>query len=237
MNPRWRPILGITYLIVLGTIVGASFHQNYGKANDYPIVLNSKFKYFTRDSTTGDQKPFLWEVTYTKGPDDSAFVRHDVVEGKECLGLHVYQDGANDTYDWANVHVKQALRGQAATRFISSKIGLWVYPTFSFVQDPNSKEPRNVFGIEVNDGNHLIWYIFSDSPNGSYRLRNHMIVMVNAPLNAWTHVQIDVLSHYRQAGWEEPSDLSFILITGATKITPGNYASYYRDLNIETKSG
>lgn len=233
MNQKWRPILGLVFLIVLASIAAASFYQSYGKTNDYPIILNPKFKYFTKDPITGDQKPFLWEVTYTIGPNDSAFIRHDVIEGKECLGLHVYQDGANDTYSWANIHVKQALRGQTASRFFSSKIGLWVYPTFSYAQDPNSKEPGNVFGIEINDGKHLLWFIFSDSPSGFYQLRNHRIVLVNAALNQWTHVQIDVLSHYKQAGWEEPSDLSFILISGATKATPGNYAGYYSELNIE----
>ena len=156
MNQKWRPILGLVFLTVLASIAAASFYQSYGETNDYPVILNPRFKYFTKDPA-GDQKPFLWEVTYTVGPNDSAFIRHDVVEGKECLGLHVYQDGANDTYSWANIHVKQALRGQTASRFLRSEIGLWVYPTFGFVQDPNSKEPRNVFGIEVNDGNHLIW--------------------------------------------------------------------------------
>jgi len=234
LNQKWRPILGLTYLIALASIVTVSFLQSYGTTGDYPVALNPKFKYFTKDPITGGQKPFLWEVTYTEGPNDLAFIRHDVVDGEECLGLHVYQDGANDTYSWANIHVKQALRGQTASKFFRSKLAVWVYPTFSFVHDPVSKEPRNVFGIEINDGTHLLWFIFSDGPNDSYQIRNHRIILANTPLNQWTHVQIDVLSQYRQAGWEEPSDLSFILISGATKTTPGNYAGYYRDLSIET---
>ncbi|MEM2942932.1 MAG: hypothetical protein QXT81_05880 [Candidatus Bathyarchaeia archaeon] len=220
--------------MVLASVVALSFTQNYGKIDDLPIVLNPNFKYFTKDPVTGHQKPFLWEVTYTKGPNDDAFIRHDVVDGEECLGLHIYQDGVNDTYSWASIHVKQGLRGYAASRFLRSRLSLWVYPTYSYACDPLSKEPWNVFGIEINDGRNLLWLIFSDGPEGSYQIRNHRIVLVNAPLNRWTYVQIDISSLYREAGWEEPKDLSFILIVGATKEMRGNYAGFYRGLNIET---
>jgi hypothetical protein len=229
-----RRITSITFILFL-LIMGISFFQNYGKAQDFPLILNPKFKYFTKDPQTEMQKPFLWEATYTLGPNDSGFLRRDIVSDNECLGLHLYQDGNNDTYAWAAIHVKQAIRGQDVSRLFKSDIALWIYPTFSFVQDKNSKEPWNVFGLEVNDGRHIIWFIFSDAAAQTYQLRNHRIVHANTPLNQWSYVKLDIAEEYSRAGWEEPSDLSFILICGATKMTPGNYAGYFREINVYAK--
>ncbi len=236
MNSMQRRSLGVLLLLVLSSIVAAKFQQDYGSADDYPLILNPKFKYFTRDPMTGEYKPFLWEAAYTKGPNDLTFLRHDLVGGRECLGLHVYQDGANDSYSWATIHVKQTLRGEAVSRLFGSWIGIWAYPTFRFAQDPISKEPWNVFGLEINDGKHLIWFVFSDHASGVYNLRNHRIVLVDAPLNQWSYIKMDVASHYSEAGWESPDDLSLILITGATKMDPGNRAGFYGEIQVEGKA-
>ena len=230
---RQRITFGTLILFIL--IIGISFFQNYGKAQEFPLILNPKFKYFTKDQYTGMQRPFLWEATYTLGPNDSGFLRRDNVTNIECLGLHLYQDGANDTYAWANIHVKQAIRGEDVSRLFRSTVTFWIYPTFSFVYDLNSKEPWNVFGLEVNDGTHMIWFIYSDSIEQTYQLRNHRIVHTNLPLNQWSYVDLDIAEEYSKAGWEEPSDLSFILICGATKMTPGNYAGYFSEINVDTE--
>ena len=235
MNSRSRRVLGLLSLVILAGLVVISFYQNYGKADDYPLILNPKFKYFTSDPETGGTKPFLWEVTYTTGPNDIAYISHDTVEGQQCLGLHVYQDGDNDSYTWANVHVKQTLKGDAVSKLFRYRTEMWIYPTFSFVQDPVSKEPWNVFGLEINDGKHLMWFVFSDGPGGAYQLRNHRIVLVHAPLNRWSKIQIDISRQYAEVGWEEPSDLSFILIAGATKMMPGNYAGFYQEILAEAE--
>lgn len=227
-----RSAIGPLSLLILLLVVTASFYRDYGSTDHYPLILNPKFKYFTKDALTGQQRPFLWETTYTTGPNDMAFIRRDLVDGKECLGLHIYQDGANDTYTWATIHVKQAIRGEAASRLLKSRIDMLVYPTFNFVQDPFSEEPWNVFGLEINDGKHMIWFIFSEGKSGVYQLRNHRIVLITTPLNQWSHVQIDVGDQYLQAGWEKPSDLSLILICGATKMTPGQYAGFYKELGV-----
>jgi len=235
MNTVNRRRLTYITLILFILIIGISFFQNFGKSQDFPLILNPKFKYFTKDPQTGMQKPFLWEATYTLGPNDSGFLRRDIVADNECLGLHLYQDGANDTYAWANIHVKQAIRGSDVSRLLRSDVSFWIYPTFSFVHDINSKEPWNVFGLEVNDGAHIIWFIFSDSAEQTYQLRNHRIVHTNLPLNQWSHVELDIAEEYTKAGWEEPSDLSFILICGATKTIPGNYVGYFREINVYTR--
>ncbi|MGQ9542721.1 MAG: hypothetical protein ACUVTM_01340 [Candidatus Bathyarchaeia archaeon] len=230
-----RILTGTLSLILASIVVTSSFYQSLGEGNAYPMILNPKFKYLTRDRETGGYKPFLWEVTYTKGPGDHALTRHDTVEGVECLGLHVYQDGANDTYNWASIHVKQMFRGEYISRLFESRMEVWVYPNFSFSRDPLSMEPWNVFGVEVNDGKNMMWIIFSDGQDEVYQLRNHRIILVSTPLNRWSNRQIDLDKLYLDAGWERPEDLSLILICGATKMVSGKYNGYIREIRVEKK--
>ncbi len=51
-------------------------------------------------------------------------------------------------------------------------------------------------------------------------------------LNRWSEIRIDVSKQYMEAGWKEPSDLSFILICGATKMVPGNFAGFYQEMRV-----
>jgi hypothetical protein len=221
--------LSILTVILISTV---AYQAYYGMGERPPILLNTKFKLFTKDPYTDGLKPYLWDVVYYKGPNDTAFTRPDVVGDVACLGLHVYQDGVNDTYDWATIHVKQELRGSAVERMLQGKLHVWVYPTFSYKYYEETGDPRNVFGLEINDGRHILWYVFSDVNQGVYQVKNHRIVVVETPLNQWSHKEIDVGAEYREAGWEPPKDLSLILILGATKHDPGWRAGYFKEISV-----
>ena len=103
-------------------------------------------------------------------------VTEDTVQGESALGMHVYQDGLNDTFDWAMLHVRQDLRGKAAAKVFENNIGVWVFPNFSYHPDPVNRNPRNAFGIEINDGMHIIWFIFSTGDRALYEFRLHRII-------------------------------------------------------------
>lgn len=220
-------------LLMCILIIAISFYHFYGQEYEKPVILNSKFKYFTKDPITNDTKPYLWETAYFKGPNDSVFIRQDIIDGYNCLGMHVHQDGLNDTYDWATIHVKQRIRGISLEKTVQGKVGVWAYPTFTYRFHERSKEPENVFGIEINDGKNIIWYVFSDNEDQTYMLRNHRIVVIHTPLNKWSYRELDIAQQYKEAGWKLPNDISFILITGDTQGHPGNYSGYFREIVIE----
>ncbi len=220
-------------IIICILIILISFYQLYGQEYEEPAIFNSKFKYFTKDSLTNSSKPLLWETAYFKGPNDAVSVREDIVDGENCLGLHVYQDGVNDTYDWATLHVKQRIRGNSLKGILDGKLGVWTYPTFNYKYNNISKEPETVFAVEINDGSKIFWFIFSDSEEQIYNLRNHRIIVIKTPLNQWSYREIDIAQYYRDAQWDLPTDISFIFVCGSTKIWPGNYSGYFKEIIIQ----
>ena len=220
-------------ILMCALIIFISFNQLYGIKYEGPIVFNSKFQYHTKDPLTNGTKPYLWESSVFKGPNDEVFARQNTIENQYCLGMHIYQDGTNDTYDWATIHIKQPIRGNALERMLGKSVGIWVYPTFPYIYDEIEKDPRNVFGIEINDGEHIIWFVFSNHSDQTYTLRNHRIVIIDTPLNAWSYREINIAEQYIEAGWELPEDISFILITGATKVLEGNFSGYVKEIIVK----
>ena len=79
----------------------------------------------------------------------------------------------------------------------------------------------------------MIWFVFSDIENQTYKLRNHKIVVISTPLNKWSYRELDIAQQYKEEGWELPRDFSFILIIGDTRLHSGNYSGYFREIIVE----
>lgn len=221
----------ISIAICAGLILGA-YSQEYGQEYQPPPLLNTTFKYWTLVPGTNQTKPYLWKTDFLKGPDDLLRVTEDTVQGESALGMHVYQDGLNDTFDWAMLHVRQDLRGKAAATVFENNVGVWVYPTFSYHADPINKNPLNAFGIEINDGTHIVWFVFSRGEGARYEFRLHRIIIVTTPLNQWSYREVNIKAEYEAAKWPVPGSFSFILMTGATKPDPGWYAGYFKMVTV-----
>jgi hypothetical protein len=220
-------------IILCVMIISVAYYQYKGIAYQPPIVLNSQFKYFTFDPITNGSKPYLWEVAVIRGPDDFVFVNNDHIKGKSCVGLHVYQDGVNDTNNWVSIHVKQDITGNACQRLFSSNIGIMLYSNFSYVYFHENNDPRNAFGVEINDGTRILWFLFSDKNDGVYQLKNHRIVVIKTPLKEWVYKEINISKEFEAAGWNEPKSVSFILLLGSTKLKPGYYDGYFNEIIIK----
>jgi len=181
-----------------------------------PIILNAKFQYWVRDYTWNLFKPFQWELTPMAGPEDTLLVLNESVSGQRALGIAVNRGGQPSRTDWTILHVKQRIN-------FTDVVGIWVYPTFSYEE---GTDPKNVYGVEINDGGHILWYIFSDKNEGIYDVSDyHRVIVVSTKLNIWSYRQIDLQQQYRALNWETPRTVWFMCIVG-TRIT-GNYHGYF----------
>lgn len=235
MTSRLRKLFAPVSMLVCLFLVLFFFTQMYGATSDMPAIVNPRFKYWTVDQVWKFRKPYMWEVSLLIGPNDDAFTILDEVGGKTCLGMHVSQDGEIDQYLWATVHVRQNLGGRATKQLYDGTLGVWVYPTFLHERYPDSGHPKNVFGIEINDGTNILWVIFSQQSNVTYSLKRHQVVVISTPLNAWSYREIQIGRYYAEAGWRRPSEVALILLVGATRDFRGQYAGFVQDLAVTRK--
>lgn len=222
-----------TSIILLLLTVYLSFNAYYGRSDTESPLLNVKFKYWILDSSTNLTKPYFWDVNVIEGPGDNASIRKGFAGGRNALELQVYQDGKGDEYIWATIHLRQDLAGERAEKLFLSNVGIWVYPTFSYLCDEKTKNPANAFGVEVNDGIHILWFIFSDRNVGVYTLNNHRIVVIQTPLNIWSYRKMNISAEYIKAGWRKPNSISFILMLGLTQAMPGKRVGFFKEIDVE----
>jgi hypothetical protein len=218
-------------IIICASLILAVYVQEYGQTYQAPPLLNGNFKYWTLVPGTNQTKPYLWETDFINDSDDLLWITHDTIKGETALGMHVIR-GLNDTADWAMLHVRQDLTGRSAAKVFQATIGVWVYPTFPYHPDPVNTNPRNAFGIEISDGIHLVWFIFSTGVPAVYELKLHRIVVIPTPLNQWSQRMVNIEPQYEDAKWPAPESFSFSLITGATKLDPGTYKGYFESVTV-----
>ena len=213
--------------------ISLAFVAFYGQVYQPSPLLNTNLKFWTLDRTKNLTRPYLWEVDIIKGSSDNVTIYPFNVENRPSIALRADRSNRNNTSVWTTVHVRQDLRGQALDAILRSKISLWVFPTFPYWYNAESKNPENTFGIEINDGINLLWYVFADDPSQVFQLPHHRIVLTQTPLNAWSLKEIDIAEQYQEAGWKMPESISFILILGTTGAHSGNWVGYFSSLSVD----
>jgi hypothetical protein len=189
-------------------------------------------QFWTIDPTKNITTPYLWTIDLIQGPTDNVSVYKAVVAGRRAIALRVERSNPNDSQIWTTIHVRQDLQGRALDSIFHSNITLDVFPTFQYLYDANTKNPENAFGVEINDGTNLIWYVFADEPSEIVQLPHHRIILTQTPLNVWSTREINIASEYAAAGWGKPVSLSFTLILGTTWLHLGNWVGYFSDLSV-----
>jgi len=183
-----------------------------------PLIANSKFKFWMIDHGTGMNKPSGWEASPLVSWGAKAYTSHEVVDNENVLKLTVKKDVSSS--DWATMQVKQIIK------FSNKTIGIMVYPTFSY---EGGSEPKDVYGIEINDGIHMIWYVFSDVNEGTYTVSAyHSVWVIKTPLNEWSYREINFTQRYQELSWEMPRYVYFTCIVG-TRLS-GTYSGYFRGI-------
>jgi hypothetical protein len=217
-------------------IILIGFNQFYGQEYEPPVIINGDFRYWTLAPEGGETRPYYWLVDHFGGGNDSTSVFETYHDGRRSMALRVYQDGRRDLFVWAAIHIRQEVTGTALRRLLNSKIGIWLYANLSYRYDETTKEPLNVFGVEINDGRNLLWFIFSDGPGMAYNLRSHRIVVVPTPLHEWSYREIDINAEYAKISAKQPESLSFILILGSTWGQPGLFEGYFASIDVIPKT-
>lgn len=228
-----RPAVVVVALSVCILVISLSFISYYGQVDQPSPLLNTNMKFWTLDSASNTTKPYLWQVDIIKGPLDNVSTYQFDVQGRSAIALRVERSNQNNTSVWTTLHVRQDLNGQGLDALFRSRISLSVFPTFPYLYDNSSHNPENAFGVEMNDGTNLVWFIFADEPSQVFQLPHHRIVLTQTPLNTWSLREIDVARQYEEAGWSKPQSLSFILLLGTTRVHPGNWVGYVSGLTVD----
>ncbi len=91
-------------------------------------------------------------------------------------------------------------------------------------------KPKNAFGLEINDGENLVWILFSDGEEITYTFPHHRIVVVHTTMGEWTYHEVNVADEYFKLVDKQPNSISIILLMGVSKDLPGSYQGYFSNI-------
>jgi hypothetical protein len=225
-----REVPAILSASLLIAILVVSAFSLYGKIDYSPIFINGNFNYWTQDARHGGIKPYFWHIDQFQSENDSIHLYPGEVDGRYCLTISLSQDGEDNVDPWVSIHIRQEIGGQELHTLFNSRIGIWVYANFSYTYDEVSMKPKNAFGIEVNDGENLLWILFSDTEEYSYTLPHHRIVILQTSLGEWVYHEVDVAAEYRELVDDQPDSISIILLMGISKDLPGTYQGSFSNI-------
>jgi len=232
LRDKTKAAVALTVLSLSVLATSFTFITYYGQVFQPPPLLNTNMQYWTIDPTKNLTTPYLWTIDLIQGPTDNASVFQAVVAGRRALGMRVVRTNANNSQIWTTVHVRQDAHGQALNAIFDSNITLDVFPTFQYLYNAETRNPENAFGIEINDGTNLIWYLFADEPSQTVQLPHHRIVLTQTPLNVWSTRSLNISTEYAAAGWDKPVSISFTFIIGTTWLHLGNWVGYFSNLSV-----
>ncbi len=232
MRQKTRAIIALAVISIGIFATSGAFVFYYGQVFQTPPILNADMQYWTIDPTKNLTTPYLWTIDLIQGPTDNESVFQAAVAGRVALGLRVIRTNANNSQIWSTVHVRQDVHGQALESIFRSNISVDVFPTFQYLYNPNTKNPENAFGIEINDGTNLVWFIFASEPNQTVQLPHHRIILMQTPLNVWSMRTMNISSEYIAEGWKKPVSISFTFLIGTTWLHLGNWVGYFSNLSV-----
>jgi len=232
LRQKTRSIIALTVVSLSVIAASLTFVAYYGQVFQAPPLLNTNMQYWTIDPTKNITTPYLWTIDLIQGSTDNTSVFQAVVDGRNALGLRVIRTNGNNSQIWTTVHVRQDVHGQGLDAIFNANISLDVFPTFQYLYNNDTKNPENAFGVEINDGTNLIWFIFADEPSQVIQLPHHRINLAQTPLNAWSPRTLNIASEYAAAGWEKPASISFTFLIGTTWLHLGNWVGYFSNLSV-----
>jgi len=206
-------------------VAGMAFNLHLQTKTEYPPpILDPEFGLWVSDPNIGGSRPMVWDLEYVKGVGDQVTLREAVPSGKKALEIQIFQDGADDK--WVYVYLRQKIDGARLRALFDMEIWVWVLSKSSCACKETSMSQQAIFGIETNDGAHLITFIFSDRATEWQHFPNHRIVILPTPPEEWTVHRIDIAREYDRAQWKRPDWLSFSILLEAAGSAAGWHTGY-----------
>lgn len=188
-----------------------------------PLIKNPDFQYWSSPGG-GAPRPAGWSLETMGGPHDLQNLSQSS-SNNTTLRMAIYEDGENESSGWTGLFLSQVLDVQQVQSLRNSTLSFPINPGFSFKANPISGYPLAFAGIELNDGENVVWIAFSCCTRGEVSLPQQEIFVFNVPVGQTSVVTLNLstlvgsLSPAR--GWR------FALEVASSQSSPGTYAAEF----------
>lgn len=145
-------------------------------------IPNSRFIYWDDNQTA----PIFWGLRVSPfGAGEASLIQK---AGQEAVELRLNHTFPGETYVLIS----------SSVLFPSKPFGIWVY-----VDDSVARAPSAQVGLEINDGQRHLWFLFVPGESTG-PVPDNTVKEFAVPVNTWVFQTIDLATIYAQAGWTLP---------------------------------
>ncbi len=214
---RFTAPISIALLIIVAGLAFATLRTN--TTNPYPI-LDPDFALWVESS--GQSRPMIWQLQYVKTPNDLILLNQTNTSDMTATELQILR---NDHAGWTYAYLSQTIDGPRLTSLFTMDVAIWIMKDTQVPQ-------ATLFGVEVNDGFHVLTFIFSDESAEPQQFLAHRTVFLETPENAWVKQSLDFTKQYEAAKWERPDHVTLSIVFGAGPNAAGLQTVYIHGFSV-----
>jgi len=173
----------------------------------------------------------VWELEYSEGSEDRISLRKTDVAGKTALEIKLFQDGGDG---WVYVYLRQSIDGARLRSLLSNEIGVLILSESTCPCKRASLPQLTVFGIETNDGEHTLSFLFSEATIEPQQTPSGRTVFLPTVPGEWAYHVIDIAGEYENAKWRLPERLRFGVTFQAPASAAGWHVGYVHGFSVTT---
>jgi len=175
-----------------------------------PPILDPNFELWLGNSS--DRHLVVWRSEYVVATGDSISLNETTFNQMTALKFNLFKENRTaPTY----AYVSQEINGPRLAALFALNISAWILREPCACNSTSTIGNGEVFGVELNDGTHVLTFIFSARPAEAQVLWAKRIVFLETPADQWAKVPLDIAEEYQSAQWKKPDRVTLGIIFGA----------------------
>jgi hypothetical protein len=220
--------ISIGLLIILAVI--APFTVLRSNPAISPPVLDPNFELWT--GSPGERHLVVWRSEYVAATGDSISLLQTTFDHMKALEFDLFKENkSGSTYAF----VSQVIDGPRLTALFTLNISAWVMKE-ACACNTSPTTGDEVFGVELNDGTHVLSYVFSGQRAETQRLWDKRVVFLETPTNQWAKIPLDVARQFYSAQWKKPERLTLGVVFGAGSGVTGLRRAYLHNFTWSNRA-
>ena len=215
--------VSVALLIIVAALAFANLQTSSVPS---PPILDPNFELWA-ESATGSH-PLVWRFEHVEAVDDSASLKQIQVDGMKATELAIFRGGKTG---WTYAYLSQVIDGARLTALFTQEIEVSVMRE-ACICSSSALSAGTLFGVEVNDGTHVLTYAFSEYRAATQVFLAHRIASLQTPSGEWVQQRLDFAEQYKDAQWKTPDRVTLSIVFGVGLNATGWQRAYVHGFTV-----
>jgi hypothetical protein len=193
-----------------------------------PPILDPNFQLWLGNAS--ERHLVVWRTENVTAGGDSLSIAESTWDQVTALKFNLLKKNMTaPTYEY----VSQEIDGSRLTALFTYNISAWIMKQ-SCTCNLTTPMGSEMFGLEVNDGRHVLTFMFSQAPAETKISWSRRVIFVQSATDRWVRVPLEIAKQYSDAHWDRPDKVVFGVFFGSDQEASGSLQAYVHNFTWST---